>query len=276
MRPPRPPRRSPPASSVHAIASHAPSRSAGSKRRARICAAAGRATCGNDVRGDDEHVRRRVGQRTDAPGRDSPAADDDHPAAGQVEQEREPGHLAIVLGRPPRRAGPVTRDVTRSARISARPRRAVAILVRCGRVQASALTVAPPRRPASGHRRGLLTCRPEHRPRTDAPPSASSATDIQHHRREARHASAQRTGPVGPRLSRAAEPERAQQARQRRAEGPPADHRHLPAHRVRRHRPEPTCAAGSAGTGSTPSASRASPAARPPPWSPRSSRTSSS
>ena len=48
---------------------------------------------------------------------------------------------------------------------------------------------------------------------------------------------AQGPGPVGPRLPRAAQPERAQQEGRRPAQRPPADHRHLPAHRLRRHRP---------------------------------------
>ena len=41
---------------------------------------------------------------------------------------------------------------------------------------------------------------------------------------------------MGPGLSRTAQPERTRQARQRRAGRAPAHHRHLPAHRLRRHR----------------------------------------
>jgi hypothetical protein len=59
-------------------------------------------------------------------------------------------------------------------------------------------------------------------------------------------------------------------------DGAPADPRHLRAHRASAASTRATCAAACAGWGSTPSGRRASPAGRPPCWSPRSSRTRTS
>ena len=77
-------------------------------------------------------------------------------------------------------------------------------------------------------------------------------------------------------LPRAAQPERAHQEGRRRAERPGPDRERLHQARVRLHRSRPTCAAGCAGGASTPSASRASTAAAPRCWSPRSSTTATS
>ena len=86
-----------------------------------------------------------------------------------------------------------------------------------------------------------------HRPRP-APPARG--------RRPARPRPPQaRRGPVGARLPRAAERQRAVQEGRRPAQRPGADREHLRPPRLRLHRPAPTCAAGSAGGASTPSAS---------------------
>ena len=85
-----------------------------------------------------------------------------------------------------------------------------------------------------------------------------------------------RRGPVGARLPRAAEPERADQEGRRRAQRPRPDREHLRPARVRLASTRPTCAAGSAGGASTPSASPGSTAAAPRRWSPRSWTTATS
>ena len=65
----------------------------------------------------------------------------------------------------------------------------------------------------------------------------------------------QGAGPVGARLPRAAEPQRAGQEGRRRAERPAADREHLLPRAASPRSTRPTCAAGCAGGGSTPSAS---------------------
>ena len=89
-------------------------------------------------------------------------------------------------------------------------------------------------------------------------------------------ASQARRGPVGARLPRAPERQRAvQEGRRRRSTSAPASRTSTPSAASPRSTPT-TCAAGCAGGASTPSAPRASTAARPPPWTPPSSTPSSS
>ena len=85
-----------------------------------------------------------------------------------------------------------------------------------------------------------------------------------------------RRGPVGARLPRAAEPQRAVQEGRQPAQRAGPHREHLLPARASPPSTAATCAAGSAGSASTPSASPAWTAARPAPSSPRSSTTSSS